>query len=426
MDLTQLLGNHPLVTGGAALAVGGYVFAVARSLPARLLGYARARLITSVEINDNDHAFRWLERWLAYNPDAYRTRAYTLSTYFENAHSARAVAEPAGVATFCPGRGAEPMFALSPAPGLHFVRFRGRRVWLARERRELQNASGTSAHHDKFVVSYLGTSRTLIDDLITEAAEVANTADVGTEISIASDGHWRHAGYRCARSLDSVVLPDGIAEGLLTDFRDFLGSKRWYLDRGVPYQRGYLFHGPPGSGKTSIVTALAGELGLGVAVLPLSDWRLNDNTLASTVAGLPQRCILLIEDVDAAFKERKNPDIGLSFSGLLNALDGVLAPEGRLLVMTTNHPERLDPALIRPGRVDRQVAFEHASSDQAVRMFQWFFRDARCELDSLALRFAMLLHGQEVSMAAIQEHLLRHRDSPHAAANAPWQTTIAA
>ena len=85
MDLTQLLGNHPLVTGGAALAVGGYLFALARSLPGRLIDYWKSRVITSVEINSGDHAFVWLERWLAHNPEAFRTRTYTLATYYSTA-----------------------------------------------------------------------------------------------------------------------------------------------------------------------------------------------------------------------------------------------------------------------------------------------------------------------------------------------------
>jgi mitochondrial chaperone BCS1 len=105
---------------------------------------------------------------------------------------------------------------------------------------------------------------------------------------------------------------------------------------------------------------------------------------------------------------------------LLNALDGVSSREGRVLFLTTNHPERLDPALIRPGRVDRKVELGHATPDQARRLFVWFYRDSglsTAELSREAERFASQVPANQFCMAAIQEHLLRHRRNPEAAAH---------
>ena len=80
--------------------------------------------------------------------------------------------------------------------------------------------------------------------------------------------------------------------------------------------------------------------------------------------------------------------------------------------MTSNHPDRLDPALVRPGRVDRQIELGYADRDQAARMFQWFFRDRTdCGIAAMAEVFASRL-GTNVSPATIQEHLVRHRDDP--------------
>jgi chaperone BCS1 len=130
----------------------------------------------------------------------------------------------------------------------------------------------------------------------------------------------------------------------------------------------------------------------------------------------------LIEDVDCVFKtERTTTDqTGVTLSGLLNALDGVSSREGRVLFLTTNHPGRLDPALIRPGRVDRKIELSHATADQARRMFLWFYRDCGlvdAALEELADRFAAQVPRHKVCMAAIQEHLLRHRGEPEAAAH---------
>jgi len=111
---------------------------------------------------------------------------------------------------------------------------------------------------------------------------------------------------------------------------------------------------------------------------------------------------------------------GVTLSGLLNALDGVSSREGRVLFLTTNHPDRLDPALIRPGRVDLKLELGHAVPDQARRLFLWFYQDcglSSCALESLADRFAAQVPRGKICMAAIQEHLLRHRGAPKAAAH---------
>jgi mitochondrial chaperone BCS1 len=132
--------------------------------------------------------------------------------------------------------------------------------------------------------------------------------------------------------------------------------------------------------------------------------------------------LLLIEDVDCVFKaERLTAEqTGVTLSGLLNALDGVSSREGRVLFLTTNHPERLDPALIRPGRVDRKIELGQAMPDQPRRLFLWFYRGcglSPSDLESLAARFAAQVPVGKVCMAAVQEHLLRHRDAPEAAAH---------
>ena len=113
-----------------------------------------------------------------------------------------------------------------------------------------------------------------------------------------------------------------------------------------------------------------------MAVLSLSNRLLSDETLRGLVDALPPATLLLIEDVDCVFKSERTTteQTGVTLSGLLNALDGVSSREGRVLFLTTNHPERLDPALVRPGRVDRKVELGHATPDQARRLFLWFYQ----------------------------------------------------
>lgn len=91
---------------------------------------------------------------------------------------------------------------------------------------------------------------------------------------------WREFGHpRKRRPINSVVLDEGISERILKDCREFTSSSQWYAERGIPYRRGYLLHGPPGCGKSSFITALAGEIEFGICLLNLSDRGLSDDRL---------------------------------------------------------------------------------------------------------------------------------------------------
>jgi chaperone BCS1 len=164
---------------------------------------------------------------------------------------------------------------------------------------------------------------------------------------------------------------------------------------GIPYRRGYLLHGPSGSGKSSFIQALAGALSYDICLLNLSERGLTYDKLNHLLSNAPERSFILIEDVDAAFNKRvqtsedgwagssdclsyihfriySNGDRYQSsgtFSGFLHALDGVASDEERIRFLTTNHIERLDPTLIRPGHVDLAALIDDADPEQAKTLF---------------------------------------------------------
>jgi chaperone BCS1 len=289
---------------------------------------------------------------------------------------------------------------------------------------------------------------------------------------------WVDAGRRPARPVSSVVLKGDAARSIVDDARAFLRLERWYAERGIPYRRGYLLHGAPGSGKTSLVRAVAGELRLPVYQLPLSGSGVDDEAFHRLLNGTARRSVVLLEDVDAVevmtvpvkrtaggFKNDDGADDaerfevrhplrrfgGLTLQGLLGALDGVGAAEGRLLFMTCRDCHRLEPALVRPGRIDRRLAFESPDETQAKALFAHFYegwgvaeagarappsisteassaRPARAleaiDLDFLADAFARVATDLKVvasdhplvsSMAALQGHLMSHREDPRGA-----------
>lgn len=222
--------------------------------------------------------------------------------------------------------------------------------------------------------------------------------------------HWDCEGEKHGRLLSSVILPDGMAEAILDDVRSFLSAsaKAWYRRHGLPYRRSYLFHGTPGSGKTSTIRALASTFGLQACFLSVTNAKFNNQVLADALNTLPPRALLVIEDVDALFSaDRSATAVAgcMTFSGLLNCLDGLTAAESVLVAMTTNKEVReLDPALVRGGRVDRRWAFSAPDKAQLVRLFSSYYPDADAATGS-AFADALVagLGADQVSMAAAQQ-----------------------
>ena len=187
-------------------------------------------------------------------------------------------------------------------------------------------------------------------------------------------GGWNRRDDLEPRRLDTVVLRDGQKEELVADLRRFLSMRASYDRLGIPWHRGYLFHGPPGTGKTSLARALATELDIDIYYIPISDLD-KDTSLLELVAAVPAGSLLLLEDIDIlhSAKARDDDTKGVTMSGLLNALDGVGTPAGLITIMTTNHREVLDDAMVRPGRVDREVEIGYMNDRQLHELVLGFF-----------------------------------------------------
>jgi ATPase family associated with various cellular activities (AAA) len=192
-------------------------------------------------------------------------------------------------------------------------------------------------------------------------------------------GDWERLDDVPARTLDSVILPAGQLDRLTEDVGRFLASEAEYRRRCIPWHRGHLYEGPPGTGKTSVARAIASHFGMDVWYLPLADVK-KDGELLRVANRVGPRSMLLLEDVDVFHAATQRDDDGVdkaTLSGLLNALDGIGTPHGLLTVLTTNTPEVIDPAVIRPGRVDLVEHFGLAGSSEVRQLVtRWYDRGA--------------------------------------------------
>jgi len=172
-------------------------------------------------------------------------------------------------------------------------------------------------------------------------------------------------------------LEKTVIDEILGDVREFIISEKWYNNLGIPYKWSYLLYGPPGTGKSSLAQAIAAEIKYSICYLNCSVKEINDSTLNDLLNSSPKKSIILLEDVDSIFSERKLTEKNniLTFSGFLNALDGVRSQEGRIIIMTTNYKERLDPALLRPGRTDKAYKIGLATKYQIETLCFRFYQN---------------------------------------------------
>ncbi len=385
--------DNQMMSAGLATVLLGALLALLRNAPGRIFSMVERRVITTVDISDHDPSFYWVQTWLSEQPYTKRARLLTAST------------RASLVGHQDDGRDTKVIF--SPAPGLHLLRFNRHFLLMGRARREIDFGGDVSYRE---TITFRALSRDSVRDLIYAAREAAfppSDKSIGIKRLVGYD--WQTAQRRMPRPLSSVVIAGRISESIHADLEWFFGAEQWYADRGIPYQRGYLLTGPPGNGKTSLVTAMAGAFSRDIYMMTMAG--MYDDKLQRVMADIPEHSVVLIEDVDCIFSNRKADSERLSFSVFLNTLDGLSSAPGRVLFMTTNHPEQLDRALTRPGRADKTFVIGNATPAQAEQIFLQFFPGRH----ELATEFGAQL-VQDVSMATLQEHLLTHRDEPYKAA----------
>ena len=405
------LATNQVFSGGAVLMVGGAIAAYARNAPANLWQYIRRKIVMELHITQRDDCFEWVVGWLAAQPYT-RDVAMSLSVTSDRGSNDSPAPAPVSINSSSNADRTRPRIVLSPSKGEHLMTYRGRLMWISRSDPPPSAGDDYMGYkRETLTILLLTRQRDLARQFIEECRDFSwpPEDDRVSMYRVQYDG-WTQFAKRQPRPLSSVVLREGLLADIIADVKRFITRRDWYVDRGVPYRRGYMLYGPPGTGKSSAVIAIASALKMHIAVLNLMTSGLTDDTLIAALSNPPENSLILIEDIDCVFDETRTANDekknSITFSGLLNAIDGVSAGEGRILFATTNHIDRIDDALIRPGRIDRRELIDYPTRWQAEQMFVRFYPEASATQQR---QFANCVEGSvKVSAAAIQAHLVKY------------------
>ena len=205
---------------------------------------------------------------------------------------------------------------------------------------------------------------------------------------------------KIAKRSDKTLFLDIDLEELFTQIQTFFDDEEDYVQHGVPFKMNFLFHGIPGTGKTSLIYTIASHFNLDISFLNITK-DLDDNTFTRAITNLPENSILVLEDIDALFVERDSK-CNVSFSTVLNVLDGMIKKHKLLTFLTTNYKDRLDSALKRSGRVDYELEFTNATRKQTKDMYNYFFSE-NCE------EFMKFTKKLKYTTSDLHKFLFKHR-----------------
>jgi chaperone BCS1 len=371
--------NPQILLPGILLMFSGAIIALARNIPLRAWTFLKSKLVLSVTINDDDPMFKALTDWIEKSGHGNKSR--TLVAKIINEYGDKRV-------------------QVSPYKSSFFVKFNGRHYQFTRFSKELKAGKEMNViETEGYRISAIGFNREHIKEMLNFIYQEYSRSCSGVMVYNSFHGSWSSCRKINKRQISTVSLPGTTINDVLQDIKKFLKSEDEYNKKGIGWHRGYLFHGIPGSGKTSLAIAIASELRLPIFNLWLSSCH-GDNYLMDLFSKVPPRSIILMEDIDCVMPKRGDAiNRNVSLTAVLNVLDGICSSHGCVVIMTTNHKENLDPAVLRNGRVDVDIEFLPSTEEQILD----YARNGNIKIDMDTIKS---LSG--LPMASVQEALLNN------------------
>lgn len=323
------------------------------------IGYAITRVSISLTVEDVEHrdAYCWLSCWIEKNLRGRKVNSLLLRKLESELDY---------------GFGKPSEFEVIPEYGTYYLIYKSRLMMVEHRKETQPGIHQVRPMRSLKLQMWLSRDRNIILEILQEARAIYEQGQSKRVEYFRSDAYGDWIGSSIPeRSVGSLFHPPALIDDLLNDVQTFLGAKQMYEDLGIPYRRGYLLAGPPGTGKSSLIIAVASHFELPIYSVPLHGTDMSGERLVTLLANCRKPSLITLEDIDCskiATSRESNTNDGLTMADLLNALDGIGATENRILFITTNHPKSLDFALTRAGRVDRIFYVDYAK-DEELRRF---------------------------------------------------------
>jgi len=396
MDILQ----NQLFTGGILLGGITTLLYSLKHLGEKVLVKLKDRFIFRVVIYDYDELFYVLEDYILSNhPKKYKNLEVS---YEKTRRWTRGIDDEETVSKY------RKLF-YKQEPNIFTIKYKGKRLFFSKDKKELEHAtdfrSMLNFHYS--ISAWRGQKiiKELMEDLTTSYNKTLNEGKINVYTTIQDD--WRISNKKYVKTIDKVILNGDTKNFIVKDLNQFKEDKAWYKNVNITYKRSYLLYGPPGTGKTTLAQAIASYCERDICCLNLNSIQ-SDTMLISLFSKIPDNTVLVIEDIDCVFKKRipTSKDIKITFSCLLNCLDGIISKDNIITIVTTNHIENLDEALIRAGRMDVQLEIPLAQT-QEVNEYLTLFYSEKIEIDTDIL----------LNMSKVQEICIQNKENSFQAIN---------
>lgn len=368
-SLVEIFKSNQLLATATGVYGAGVLTFLLRNIPSKIIEFLKRHLTTTMTITSQNNIFhdtmKWFER--EFKNKNFRTIKLSNGKY---------------------GYGEKTVKSLGY--GHHYFWW-NKQLFLINLKKEEGNK--TEYDKDTLTITKLGRNHKVFNTLIERFVKVEK--DITKTEVYKFDNEWNFAREQFKRAFDSVFLEDYKKDKIIKTLENFRNREDWYIKNGIPYQLGILLYGSPGTGKSSLIKALASHLDYKTYYIDSKSL----HKLPSAISSLPNNVLLVIEDIDTnsvthtrkgdnKFEKPFNLDElnDLSLSTILNSLDGFFSSHGRILIATTNHIKKLDPALIRAGRIDLKVEVGYVNKEILKQFIDNFFPNNNYDLKSLNIK----------------------------------------
>lgn len=375
MSLNNLMSNTIFV-GLMGVALVGLISMAVRRLSTISYGLLRKLLFDDVVMYSESPTMYYFERWLYENKDISKRRNVIINqgSRPKGGELGREVTQR-GFDSIIDAIGCEESeesgsdlyFYYTLGNGIHLFIIKGR-LFLINKSSEITKTGKKIEQITCKVFGYRG--KEVISKCINQCRNQERTTNVLKVYPSAAHGFYSPI-QTTKRNLNTVYCPGNLVKDLINDIDNFMENKEWYAKRGIPYRRGYLLYGKPGTGKSSLIKSIVSKYSESLFMINLPSIS-DDSALSGTFSEAVNRAgkfsFIVLEDIDCVSASEKRDgehsttgreNTEVTLQGLLNVLDGVASNENVIVFMTTNHKDVLDPALIRPGRADVHLHLDY-------------------------------------------------------------------